>query len=453
MSRILMVTPYPPIRDGLASYALQEVKALRDAGNEVEVLSPEPSAAHYHLDLKRPRGPIALAKRLRDYDRVIVQYHPGIFLTDDATDAHRAAMAASFAAAVQAGGNVELRLHEFDVDLDERTLAERVSMRQMWRAASRLVVHTEPERQRLAEVSRLPVSRIELAEHGATFVRRTPLDREGARTRLGLPLDELMFLSIGFIQPHKGFERAVNAFAGLGGVGCRLDLVGSVRIEDPEYVRYAEELRAMVEATEGASLHDGYVSDELFDVWIVASDVLVLPYRWIWSSSVCERAGLYERPVIATRVGGLEAQLPEGSRIVDDDVELFAAMREFAGQQVEPAPAEPWTQRGPVDHDQVMQSVQARAAARRGAKVGDFALAPSAPVRRLRPLSLPEARSARPGASVLKRGVRRLTRWEIDPIVGHVNRLQQVVVEALEDPARTSPDREERDPRPEKGSN
>lgn len=72
--RILVVSPYPPVRDGIATYALQTVRALRRQGHDVEVLSPGPSAAHHHLDLVGPRGALALAKRIRDYDRVIVQF-------------------------------------------------------------------------------------------------------------------------------------------------------------------------------------------------------------------------------------------------------------------------------------------------------------------------------------------------------------------------------------------
>ena len=62
MSRILMVTPYAPYRDGIAAYAVQQVKALRHEGNDVEVLSPAPSAAHQWLDLRNRRGPAALAR-------------------------------------------------------------------------------------------------------------------------------------------------------------------------------------------------------------------------------------------------------------------------------------------------------------------------------------------------------------------------------------------------------
>jgi hypothetical protein len=55
-------------------------------------------------------------------------------------------------------------------------------------------------------------------------------------------------------------------------------------------------------------------------------------------------------------------------------------------------------------------------------------VAVSAPVRRLAPLVPPPPVSARPGASALKRVVHRLTAWELDPIVAHVNALQRAVV-------------------------
>ena len=77
--RILMVSPYPPIRDGIATYAVQEVAALLDAA----------TTSRCSRRGRRPRtttsrcaaraGPLALAKRVRRYDRVIIQYHPDVF--------------------------------------------------------------------------------------------------------------------------------------------------------------------------------------------------------------------------------------------------------------------------------------------------------------------------------------------------------------------------------------
>src|SRR5690606_20462877 len=124
----------------------------------------------------------------------------------------------------------------------------------------------------------------ELIAHGADFRPHTQMTRETARASLGIPADDFVFLAIGFIQPSKGFDRAVEAFDGLAVAGARLDVVGSVRTDDPDIVRHARDLADLADGVDGATLHQGYVSDELFDRWIVAADVVVLPYRNIWSS-------------------------------------------------------------------------------------------------------------------------------------------------------------------------
>ncbi len=445
-----MVTPYPPVRDGIANYAVQEVKRLRADGHDVEVLSPEPSAAHHHLELTSRRGPLALAKRTGAYDRVIVQFHPDMFFPMLATYRRRLETTLGLLAAFRTAHDVEVRVHEVNYDTGRGRSVLAVATRAMWGAVDRISVHTDEERRLFADAFRVPLSRIDTLHHGESFRRRTDATRDEARARLGVPADAFMFLSIGFVQPHKGFDRAVRAFARLGAVDPaaprRIDVVGSLRVEEPEYVGYMEDLRDLVEQTPGAFLHDGYVGDETFDLWLVASDVVVLPYRFIWSSGVVERANLYERPVIATRVGGLAGQAAPGTMLVDDDDELVAAMRTALGVPSGPAapaaPSAPWPHDG---RDAVMAEIRTRAAAQRGslgptatgaARAANGAsrrqLTSSAPLRRVPPLVLPQPVSARPGASLLKRAVRRLTAWQIDPIVDEVNRLRDASIEAAE---------------------
>jgi glycosyltransferase involved in cell wall biosynthesis len=446
--RILMVTPYPPVRDGIANYAVQEVKQLRAQGHDVEVLSPEPSAAHHHLELDHRRGPLALAKRVRGYDRVIIQFHPDMFFPPDATGARRIETTLGLLAVFRIARQVEVRVHEVNYELGRGPSLLAGLTRSLWRTADQISVHTEAERQRFGGAFGVPLARIEVAHHGQSFIRRSDATREEARQRLGLPTDAFVFLSIGFLQPHKGFDRAMRAFARIGPGDTarpfRLDVVGSVRLEDPDYLVYLEELRDLADATPGVELHEGYVGDETFDLWIVAADALVLPYRFIWSSGVVERAHLYDRPVVATRVGGLADQAVPGTLLVDDDDELAAAMRSLLGVPAAPRqPAASW----PVgDRDVVMAEIRARAAAQRGFAERPAAGAPtrdgrgrrpaglasSAPLRRVPPLVLPSPVSARPGASTLKRLVRRLTAWEVDPLVAQVNRLRDAVIQSVE---------------------
>jgi len=440
--RILMVSPYPPIRDGIAAYAVQSVAALRREGHEVEVLSPGPSAAHHHLDLHGPRGPLVLARRVRGYDKVIIQFHPDIFYPVPATPTRHAAVSLALLAAVRAARRTEVVVHEIDYSLGRRRGPDGVAARRLWRRVQSIQLHTEVERRNMIEAFGVRPERATVTAHGAHFVRRTTMTRDEARRSLGIPADELAFLAIGFIQPHKQFDLAVRAFDGLGGRGCSLHVVGSVRVDEPQHLAYLAELQGLIEATPGAQLHNQYVSDEQFDRWLVASDVVVLPYRNIWSSGVLERAVLYDRRVIATAVGGLshQAAARPGVTLVDD-AGLAAAMWRARGQAgLGPDPVEAaWPTGDERLRERVQEQVVARATRRRGLPVrtqngraGAAAGRSSLPLRRLPPLGPPPATSARPGVSLLKRLVRRATGWQVDPLVAQVNALREVTIQALE---------------------
>ena len=88
-TRVLVYAPYPPWRDGIGSYALQQVRAMRRDGMDVEVCSPLPSAAHHHLDARGVRGALALARLARGYDRVVLHFHPDLYYEVPATPGAR----------------------------------------------------------------------------------------------------------------------------------------------------------------------------------------------------------------------------------------------------------------------------------------------------------------------------------------------------------------------------
>jgi glycosyltransferase involved in cell wall biosynthesis len=432
--RILVVSPYPPIRDGIGTYAAQEVKRLLLEGHHVEVLSPQPSAAHHHLVLRGTRGPLALAKRVRAYDRVVVQYHPDVFYPHPVSGARKASITLALLAACLRARNVELRVHEFKPEWGRGANAG--LLRRVWLAARVVEVHTETERSQLCEAYRLSPDRVEVVAHGAHFeAHAADADRDAVRAELGIAPEEHCFLAIGFLQPHKGFDRAIRAFARLGAPpgAARLDVVGGLRVDDAEYVAHVEDLRDLAAATPGAHLHDGFVSDRLFDEWVLAADTIVLPYRTIWSSGVIERARLYGTPVIATRVGGLEAQAGDAATFVDDDDGLAAAMAAALGGG-QPATAvdadwQPVVERGErPDRQRVQAELRRRAGVR--AEVGRPAPAgatPRAGVRALPRLALPAPTSANPLGRLAKKIVHRLTYWELAPIVHHVNEVQRAV--------------------------
>ena len=95
----------------------------------------------------------------------------------------------------------------------------------------------------MAEAVGLDADRIEVRDHGRTSCAAPRSIASGSVRDSASTTRRSCFLAIGFVQPHKGFDRAVRAFDGLADHGCRLDIVGSVRVDEPPYVDYARTLR------------------------------------------------------------------------------------------------------------------------------------------------------------------------------------------------------------------
>ncbi|MGH9056310.1 MAG: glycosyltransferase family 4 protein, partial [Acidimicrobiales bacterium] len=322
--KILMVSPYPPARDGVANYAAQVAAGLRAQGHRVAVVSPTPSAAAHHQPLQTIRGTWRAARLGRRADKTIVQFQPEAFFSGMRLDLfvrHWIGLMVLFSA----GGNVEVVVHEAPYSDGGRAGAVRERMwRRLWQQPAALAVHTEAERDELVANLGVKEGNIKLIGHGDHFTRRSTASKADAREELGIDPEAFVFLSIGFLQPHKGFDRTARGLARLDGANLRLDIVGEVRVRTPEHDRYIRMLEDLAAADPRVHLHREYVSDEQFDAWIIAADALVLPYREIWSSGVVERAALYDRPVVVTDVGGLPGQV-DGALVARDAGELVEA--------------------------------------------------------------------------------------------------------------------------------
>lgn len=468
--RILMVAPYAPYRDGIAAYALQQVRALRAQGHHVEVLSPQPSAAHHHLNLSDPRAVVRLPSFAAGFDEMIVHFHPDYFLPQPATFGVRLSRFTALAVAIRRCPPTTLVVHEMDARWGTAGDISAHAAKAFMQSFAHIEVHYRHQADELTNDFGVSPERIETVLHGGNFRPNTRRDRATVRQRLGIDDDAFVFLCIGFVAHHKGFDRAVRAFRRLGLTGdaadkVRLDVVGSPSTGSDAADQYATELQSLIAATPGATLHQEYVSDAAFDEWLLACDVVLLPYRHIWSSSVVERAAIFEKHIIATAVGGLPEQLEPiaHARAVADDRELATAMAsELHDAAVVPKAFlaladDPWDDSAGANA--VMDQMRRRADARRGytfrrgaptnapqTTPAPLAAVPSdsalSALRRVGPLSRPVPVSARPGVTLFKKVQRRLFNWEIEPVIAWVDELRratQQVAESTTPPASTTP--------------
>ena len=343
--RILVVSSVPPTHCGIAAYAAQQIERLREQGHTVEMASVDGAGvADFHFRLKRAADLMALANHVRRsaYERCILHYQHDFFF--DGLDqrqllSHNLLLAGLFSC------GFEVICHEVVYGLLAGDCGRAVQVTELlkWLSAKRLSVHTAQEKDRLAAFIPAPPRGppIELREHHADFRAFREIDLAGARAELGIPRSAKVLLCIGFLQPHKGFDRAMRAFARLPDPQARLYVVGSARQPRAEILAHIQELKTLAVGDPRIRLIERFLTDAEFDTWIAAADAVVVPYREIWSSGVVGRAKLLHKRVVAAEVGGLAGQLDAGDVVVGAGDDLASALSRALGARAQPHVARP----------------------------------------------------------------------------------------------------------------
>jgi glycosyltransferase involved in cell wall biosynthesis len=321
--KVLVVSSYPPRHCGIGAYARDQVATLRADGHEVTVLSPADGEGDLRTSFFGGRPFFRGARIARGFDRIVVHFQPGLYYRRRAPVSKVMASFGLLWLALRAGPRLDVLVHEADPPTLWRP--DYALLRLAFRAAHQVTFHTEAERKALEAGYRV---RVRAAVTPHRVAAETGVSKREARARLGIEKDEggLVFVCAGFLQPSKGFDRAVDAFERMRAGDDRLFVVGSVRQGTEENLDYARALAERCRMVEGVTLVNRYLPDEEFDLWVAAADWLVLPYRRSWSSGVLARAHALGTPAIVAATGGLAEQAAEGDVVVHDDDELREAM-------------------------------------------------------------------------------------------------------------------------------
>jgi glycosyltransferase involved in cell wall biosynthesis len=331
---ILVVSSYPPMACGIAKYTEQQVTTLRREGHRVDVLTPLEGEGEFRDDLLGDWRPLKLLKYAWAYDELFIHYTPQFFyLSEDRKSRFKTSFALLFVMLLF-GRRISVLLHEtgFKIGGNEKGRVRYLIDRWYWRLARRVIFHSHRERQGFGEYYGLNInrSRFEVFPHDKYMVRHCNLNQQDARRQLNVEPNVVLLLCIGFIQPHKGFDRAIRALAQVSAPNLHLRIVGSVRLIWDKAHQYAHMLHDLADADPRVQVHEAFLSDELFDTWIVAADYIIVPYHEIWTSGVAARSKLYGRPLLAANIGGLAEQLTPGSALFGSDEELVEHLRRIA---------------------------------------------------------------------------------------------------------------------------
>ena len=165
-----------------------------------------------------------------------------------------------------------------------------------------IIVSTEQERLDMARLYGTESAKINVLPAGVDLELFRPTDKADARRSLGLP-DRNVVLSVGRVEPLKGFDILLTAMASLDERSdTTVIIVGGDEESSPELDR----LRTLGETLglDGNVRFTRAVSQERLSMYYNAADVFVLPSYYESFGLVALEAMACGVPVIASRVSG-----------------------------------------------------------------------------------------------------------------------------------------------------
>jgi glycosyltransferase involved in cell wall biosynthesis len=175
----------------------------------------------------------------------------------------------------------------------------------------------------------LPGARFRKVPHPVYNIFGSGVEKQQARAALGVGAERLL-LFFGYIRPYKGLAVLLDALAD---VRTRMDVHLMVVGEfyDDEH-KYREQI-SRLDLETAVTLNAEYIANDRVGVYFSASDAVVLPYLSATQSGIAQIAYNFDKPVIATDVGGLGEVVIHGRTgfLVppNDPAALASAVRKF----------------------------------------------------------------------------------------------------------------------------
>lgn len=116
---------------------------------------------------------------------------------------------------------------------------------------------------------------------------------------------ELLFF--GFIREYKGLYDLVDALELLNDDRVFTNVVGEVWTDKEKLTQYIKDKKIP-----NLETNFNYVNENLIADYFNRADVVVMPYKSATGSGVATMAYFYRKPILASRVGGLEDVITEG---------------------------------------------------------------------------------------------------------------------------------------------
>jgi glycosyltransferase involved in cell wall biosynthesis len=167
-----------------------------------------------------------------------------------------------------------------------------------------MIVHSHYAQEKTVETYRLGrnAKKIRVIPHG-NYIGNYPntLTNEQARNKLGVSYEKKVFLFLGQIRSYKGLPELIAAFSKISKGSELLILAGKPLDEQIE-----TEIAEMTKGRKDIIYSPEFVSDEDIQIYMKAADVVVFPFRDIFTSGSVLLAMSFSKALIIPDLESLE---------------------------------------------------------------------------------------------------------------------------------------------------
>jgi glycosyltransferase involved in cell wall biosynthesis len=311
---VLMVSTYPPNRDGIASYTARLENALRNENVTIRIAASgrdwKKNSLTYIFSIIR----LAITSSSNivhfqlSYFTFGNEYYTGFFpFLSVSLKVIGKEVVITFHDIVQRSQvkDTFLKNHTSSRFLNYKRLALNYYTKIVCLISDRVIVHSEIAGKVLAQDYAVPQKRIIIIPHGID--QETPASIKKRFENKSLQSqDRLIVTYFGLVKHGKGLEDLIKAWKKVGRVGAQLLIIGDKHPAQKD--NYYEKLANFVrESGLESSIHFcGFVPEDILPSYLDKSDAFVLPYNeWgdvIASSGALSVVAPYLKPIIVTDV-------------------------------------------------------------------------------------------------------------------------------------------------------
>ena len=293
--RIGIISTYPPIECGIATYTEYLVNALRMLNNEVYIVSQfggEGKNVYPAFHAGDPDLADKIFQMMAKFtpDIVHIQHEYGLFGKPKGVNVLPLLYRFKLC-----GVPVVITFHTVYEDFSREN---KIVLEAIIRVADAIIVHEEYQRE--AILNKIgSFDNIRVIPHGSREVEPIP----GAKEKIGLSEDEKVILLCGYFRPAKGLDRIVRIFPRIAERIEDAVLVIAGKIRQQEYSKYRDEFFGLVNNSpvfDKIKVLRGQFPRKTFDTILSATDVVPMPYLIGSQSGILAHCLAFGRPVVAS---------------------------------------------------------------------------------------------------------------------------------------------------------